>query len=145
MSWLSVLPLASKGISVAGTIAPARPAPARPSAASGGSGERQPWDFGRFVKTVLYFNPPPPPGEVIKSLLEQPGKILRGLAAESVEVHGGPGRGCMHSEAGRATLQFFVYECEQFLMQSGGTKQNMMPCPAMQSCAGQGSRHGECA
>lgn len=50
------------------------------------SGERQPWDFGRFVKTVLYFNPPPPPQEILKSILEQPGKLLKSMASTSVEV-----------------------------------------------------------
>lgn len=35
---------------------------------SSSSSQRQPWDFGRFVKTVLYFNPPPNPLSAIQSL-----------------------------------------------------------------------------
>lgn len=54
--------------------------------AGGGSGERQPWDFGRFLKTVVYFNPLPPPQEILKNLLQQPGKALSGMASSSVEV-----------------------------------------------------------
>ncbi|GAB4824163.1 hypothetical protein N2152v2_011209 [Parachlorella kessleri] len=46
-------------------------------------GERQPWDFQRFVKTVLFFNPPPPPQEVLRSIVEQPGKILRAMSGEA--------------------------------------------------------------
>ncbi len=33
------------------------------------TGGRQPWDFGRFVKTVLFFNPPPQPGQLLQGLL----------------------------------------------------------------------------
>ena len=43
------------------------------------SNDRQPWDVGRFVKTVLYFNPPPSPAAVIKTLfIDQPAKAIRG-------------------------------------------------------------------
>lgn len=31
-------------------------------------GERQPWEFGRFLETVLYFNPPPSPGDLLRKL-----------------------------------------------------------------------------
>ncbi len=33
------------------------------------AGGRQPWDFGRFVKTVMFFNPPPQAGQVLQGLL----------------------------------------------------------------------------
>ncbi len=33
-------------------------------AAEGGGGERGPWDFQRFLKTVTYFNKPPTPQQV---------------------------------------------------------------------------------
>lgn len=42
--------------------------------AAGKDKERVPWDFGRFVSTVLYFNPPPPPDQILKTVLEQPAK-----------------------------------------------------------------------
>eukprot|EP00887_Chlorella_sp_A99_P004628 scaffold4.g4628.t1 len=60
---------------------------AAPRAEGGGSdGERQPWDFGRFVRTLLWFNPPPSPGEVIKAVVEQPLKVVQALAGDSVEA-----------------------------------------------------------
>lgn len=43
------------------------------------AGGRQQWDFGRFVKTVTYFNQPPTPEEVLKTLVEQPAKLVRQL------------------------------------------------------------------
>lgn len=48
-----------------------------------GKGERQPWDFGRFFQTVLYFNPPPPPQEVLRSLVQQPLTILKALSGQA--------------------------------------------------------------
>lgn len=42
-------------------------------------GGREQWDFGRFVKTVTYFNKPPTPEEVLKTLVEQPAKLVRQL------------------------------------------------------------------
>lgn len=44
--------------------------PVRAGPQSGGGGGRQPWDFGRFLKTVLYFNPPPAPQDVISSIFK---------------------------------------------------------------------------
>lgn len=38
--------------------------------------KRQPWEFQRFVKTVLFFNPPPSPGAVLRSAIEAPFKLL---------------------------------------------------------------------
>jgi hypothetical protein len=39
--------------------------------------KRQPWDFQRFVKTVLFFNPPPSPGAVLQSAIEAPFKLFK--------------------------------------------------------------------
>ena len=45
------------------------------------------------MRTVLFFNPPPPPQEVLRSIVEQPGKILKAMSGEAtLEV--GKGRGC---------------------------------------------------
>lgn len=43
------------------------------SASIGGDkkSDRQPWDFGRFLKTVFYFNPPPTPDKVIGTLYKK--------------------------------------------------------------------------
>ncbi|KAL4448009.1 hypothetical protein ABPG75_005228 [Micractinium tetrahymenae] len=50
-------------------------------AAGPSGGERQPWDFGRFVRTVLYFNKPPTPQELLGSLFK--GLPGQGQAAAS--------------------------------------------------------------
>jgi hypothetical protein len=33
--------------------------------------ESAPWEFGRFVKTVLTFQPPPTPDQVVGALMER--------------------------------------------------------------------------
>lgn len=43
---------------------------------AGQQGERAPWDLGRFFKTVIFFNPPPSPQDVL-------GKLLRGLPGQA--------------------------------------------------------------
>lgn len=43
------------------------------------AGDREQWDFGRFVKTVTYFNKPPTPEDVLRKLAEQPAKLVRQL------------------------------------------------------------------
>lgn len=49
-------------------------------------GDRQPWDLGRFVKTVLFFNKPPSPGELLSALAAAPLKLLQGAASGDMEV-----------------------------------------------------------
>ncbi|GMH41686.1 hypothetical protein BSKO_09596 [Bryopsis sp. KO-2023] len=50
-----------------------------------GQGERQPWDFGRFAKTVLFFNDPPSPEKIISSIFTQPLKIAKAMMGSDVE------------------------------------------------------------
>lgn len=56
------------------------------SASGKGGGERQPWEFGRFLQTIFWFNPPPTPDKVLRTLAEQPGNILRSLAGPAMEA-----------------------------------------------------------
>ncbi|WIA33798.1 hypothetical protein OEZ86_006910 [Tetradesmus obliquus] len=52
----------------------------RSSASNGeSSGGRQPWDIGRFAKTVAFFNEPPSPQQLLQALLSVPAKALSGL------------------------------------------------------------------
>ena len=51
-----------------------------------GAGERGKWDFGRFVRTVSYFNKPPSPGEVLSAIVSQPAKVLSSLTGGTTEV-----------------------------------------------------------
>ena len=46
------------------------------------TGDRQSWDFGRFVKTVTYFNEPPSPEQVLQTLVDQPAKLIRQLTGQ---------------------------------------------------------------
>lgn len=48
------------------------------------AGDRQSstWDFGRFVKTVTYFNEPPSAEQVLQALVEQPAKLVRQLTGQ---------------------------------------------------------------
>lgn len=46
------------------------------------AGDRQAWDFGRFVKTVTYFNEPPSPEQVLQTLADQPAKLIRQLTGQ---------------------------------------------------------------
>lgn len=59
--------------------------------AAGGSGERRPWEFGRFLETVLYFNPPPAPQDVLRKLFQglsppQPAMSAAGGADGAVQT-----------------------------------------------------------
>ena len=47
------------------------------------TGGRQSWDFGRFLKTVTYFNEPPTAEQVLQTLAEQPSKIVRQLTGQN--------------------------------------------------------------
>lgn len=59
------------------------PTPGRSCSHSNGcTGDRQSWDFGRFVKTVTYFNDPPTPEKVLQTLVEQPAKFVRQLTGQ---------------------------------------------------------------
>lgn len=40
----------------------------RAAGGEGKQGERQPWEFGRFLDTVFYFNQPPTPGDLLRKL-----------------------------------------------------------------------------
>ena len=40
---------------------------------------REPWEFGRALKTILYFNPPPSPSQVAKSALLAPWKVAKAV------------------------------------------------------------------
>lgn len=50
-----------------------------------GSSGRQPWDFGRFVKTVVFFNDPPSPAEVLKNIATAPFRLLQGAMSGDME------------------------------------------------------------
>lgn len=50
--------------------------------AHGFIGDRQAWDFGRFVKTVTYFNEPPSAEKVLQTLADQPAKLIRQLTGQ---------------------------------------------------------------
>ena len=50
------------------------------------AGQRQPWDLGRFVQTVTYFNQPPSAEQVLKALVEQPAKLARQLTGGNLEA-----------------------------------------------------------
>lgn len=66
-------------------------------------GERQPWDFGRFVRTVLYFNKPPTPQEVLGSLLKGLGGQGQAAASPAAAgAGGGPPPGVQTLIAGTA-------------------------------------------
>lgn len=52
----------------------------------GGGGGRQPWDIGRFAKTVMFFNDIPTPDKVLMAMIQQPAKIIGGLFTSNVEV-----------------------------------------------------------
>ncbi|KAF6258399.1 complex I intermediate-associated protein 30-domain-containing protein [Scenedesmus sp. NREL 46B-D3] len=68
----------------------------------GVSGGRQPWDVGRFAKTVAFFNEPPSPQQLLEALLSAPAKALAGLmpggsssgsgSAQQVGATGGVGK-----------------------------------------------------
>ncbi|KAL3146124.1 hypothetical protein ABBQ38_015471 [Trebouxia sp. C0009 RCD-2024] len=49
------------------------------------NGDRQAWDFGRFVKTVTYFNEPPSAEKVLQTLTDQPAKLIRQLTGQDEE------------------------------------------------------------
>eukprot|EP00877_Chromochloris_zofingiensis_P004047 jgi/Chrzof1/13643/Cz08g05160.t1 len=53
---------------------------------SGGGGGRQPWDIGRFAKTVMFFNDIPTPDKVLMAMIQQPAKIIGGLFTSNVEA-----------------------------------------------------------
>lgn len=40
----------------------------RAAGGEGKQGERRPWEFGRFLDTVFYFNQPPTPGDLLRKL-----------------------------------------------------------------------------
>jgi uncharacterized protein YbjT (DUF2867 family) len=44
-----------------------------------GTQQRQPWDAGRALRTALYFNPPPSPQQVVRSVIEAPIKVFKTL------------------------------------------------------------------
>ena len=46
----------------------------------------KPWDFGRFIRTVSYFNEAPSPAKIVSSLVSEPLKALSALTGSSVEV-----------------------------------------------------------
>eukprot|EP00884_Botryococcus_braunii_P010727 jgi/Botrbrau1/19656/Bobra.0003s0021.2 len=48
-------------------------------------GGREPWDVGRFVRTILYFNPLPTPAQFIEGLASQPLAAVRALTGSSTE------------------------------------------------------------
>lgn len=56
------------------------------AAGDGKQGERQPWEFGRFLQTVLYFNKPPSPGDVLR-------KLFGGAPAPGASSGGTPASG----------------------------------------------------
>ncbi|KAL4444961.1 hypothetical protein ABPG77_004011 [Micractinium sp. CCAP 211/92] len=60
-------------------------------AAGSPGGDRQPWDFGRFLRTVLYFNKPPTPQEVLGSLFKGlSGQGQAGASSAAASSAGGP-------------------------------------------------------
>jgi hypothetical protein len=46
------------------------------------AGGRQPWDIGRFAKTVAFFNEPPSPQQLLEALMSAPAKALAGLMGQ---------------------------------------------------------------
>lgn len=59
----------------------------------GKSSERQPWEFGRFLQTVFFFNPPPSPAAVLQS-------VFKGMA--------GPGAAAASSGAASGVVQTLI-------------------------------------
>lgn len=49
-------------------------------------GGRQSWDFGRFIKTVTYFNEPPTAETVLRTIVQQPAKLVRQLTGQDEEM-----------------------------------------------------------
>jgi hypothetical protein len=73
-----------------GVTSRARRLPLAPVAASQQDGSsskkgRQPWEIGRFLQTVLFFNKPPSPAEVVAAVTSQPLKLLQSVLSRDVE------------------------------------------------------------
>ena len=51
-----------------------------------GADPDRPWDFGRFIRTVTYFNEAPSPAKIVSSLVSEPLKALSALTGSSVEA-----------------------------------------------------------
>lgn len=60
------------------------------------TGPREPWDFGRFVKTVLFFNEPPPLPKLLQSIASAPLKLLQGVSSGDLEVRASEAPFCQH-------------------------------------------------
>ena len=52
----------------------------------------RPWDLGRFVRTVAYFNEAPSPAKFVSSLFSQPLKALSAVTGNNVEARHPPPR-----------------------------------------------------
>lgn len=50
------------------------------------SGQRQPWDFNTFLKTVVFFNKPPSLGEIVTNIAKQPLSVLKAVTGSETEV-----------------------------------------------------------
>ncbi|GAQ79922.1 NAD(P)-binding Rossmann-fold superfamily protein [Klebsormidium nitens] len=67
-------------------------------AAGSNGGSREPWDFSRFLKTVLYFNEPPKLEEVVSTvtnpskLMEALGSVFSSSQQQSAGSRGGRGK-----------------------------------------------------
>lgn len=62
------------------------------------TGPREPWDFGRFVKTVLFFNEPPPLPKLLQNIASAPFKLLQGVSSGDLEVALLGIAQCVHSQ-----------------------------------------------
>eukprot|EP00873_Tetraselmis_striata_P045284 jgi/Tetstr1/465548/TSEL_010217.t1 len=49
-------------------------------------GGRQQWDFGRFVKTVTTFNPPPSLPDMVAAVVVEPLRLINSLTAEQAQA-----------------------------------------------------------
>lgn len=49
-------------------------------------GSERPWDFGRFIRTISYFNEAPSPGKILSAIISQPQRAFSALTGSSVEV-----------------------------------------------------------
>jgi hypothetical protein len=53
------------------------------------AGGRQPWDIGRFAKTVAFFNEPPSPQQLLEALMSAPAKALAGFMGQGGSTSSG--------------------------------------------------------
>lgn len=64
--------------------------------------------MGRFVRTILYFNPPPSPIQFLEGLAAQPLAALRAITGSSTEVRPDPALSSVDSGFALTAMQMML-------------------------------------